>query len=39
MRECRYELYALRKMNPEFQAWVLNDATEGMPRRGIELKI
>jgi hypothetical protein len=39
MRDCLYQLYALRKMNAEFQARVLNDATEGMARRGIELKI
>jgi hypothetical protein len=39
MRECRYQLYTLRKMNPEFQAWVLNDATENMARRGVEVKL
>jgi hypothetical protein len=39
MRECRYQLYCLRKLNPEFQAWVLNDVTEAMARRGIELKL
>jgi hypothetical protein len=37
MRECPYQLYALRKMNPDFQPWVLNNATEIMARRGIEL--
>jgi hypothetical protein len=39
MRGVPYQLYTLRKKNPEFQAWVLNDATENMARRGVEVKL